>query len=1006
MKRAGEILLRLLPAATAALLVVVSTTSAQDAPRPVKRAAAEVAVGGITLQERVAQQERLHARLMAEMPDQALQDPTRVELAQKDRDDLAEPYLSGTPMRIGVVKTISPNVEVVSGKGFQRGVIQETNDDGFVWAMTVTSPDAKAIRVHFTNFSLPPHAKMYFYSPNGAADGPYVGVGRNGDGDFWTRSIASDTGVIQLRCPNADRANVSFVLSELGHIHDRPATPEAGGNADRDTWPCADNVPCLIDANCVSGTPADPAKDAVAKMEWIIMPYIYTCTGGLLTDTDPNTQIPYFLTANHCFDSDISNLETFFFYTTDSCNGECPGSLVHGGTPPPADTIGITVVATGTQGDYTLATLDEDPPAGVTYLGWSNAPVAFTDGTPLYRISNANFGPQVYADYEVDTTTPICTGIPRGRWIYSTNIQGSTMGGSSGSPVLNGDSEVVGQLTGCCGYNCADDCDFVNNWTIDGAMAYYWSAVEPFLDPPILTLTGSCFYDPEMTQPVDPVTVEVTNLDTAATFQASTAANQYTLALSIGTDVNAGDTLRYIAKDDTNFINVTDHLVTQTEIDARSIYLDLVLDEFYLDLNDFPMYEADPPDEDQMCGPAVAQMTLNYMYWDSNQDPVPPMTFDDQQALYDYGIAHNETPELAFLDTVGIWHVIQDHRPLPYSEYGYNFSKRHDADSSEMLKQIAQWIAYPIGTYGGHKDGHPLHVPGVIPAYGDYSNWMAVRGIHTSDDAYPLPPELDVYGFWVNDPYPASLGGIGENSYKTVNELLATYYLPLATGDSYDGEYVAICEPPESLGEEDVVPIASPGRFTEEVAELIHTVQTQESPSDDLVDEANMWIVAAAIAGVSEQLIPYDETFGRRFTGTERGTPLFVKSDLGDNYYAVPFNSSGNLTTPTPTDTCGTVVVVLVDGTDGHFKEASWVRIPVEYLPISESDALRTAYEWLEKLGLEPASLEQATVELVHINSTPYYPHWRIVGDGFALLIGQDGSVDILPSYSDSPLTP
>ena len=57
------------------------------------------------------------------------------------------------------------------------------------------------------------------------------------------------------------------------------------------------------------------------------------------------------------------------------------------------------------------------------------------------------------------------------------------MGGSSGSPVLNSASEVVGQLSGCCGFNCGDECDSVNNWTVDGALAYYWDSVSEFLDP-------------------------------------------------------------------------------------------------------------------------------------------------------------------------------------------------------------------------------------------------------------------------------------------------------------------------------------------------------------------------------------------------------------------------------------------------------------------------------------------------------------------------------------------
>jgi hypothetical protein len=49
--------------------------------------------------------------------------------------------------------------------------------------------------------------------------------------------------------------------------------------------------------------------------------------------------------------------------------------------------------------------------------------------------------------------------------------------------VVNADGEVVGQLTGGCGYNINDVCDYENNWTVDGALAHYFSKVEEFLDP-------------------------------------------------------------------------------------------------------------------------------------------------------------------------------------------------------------------------------------------------------------------------------------------------------------------------------------------------------------------------------------------------------------------------------------------------------------------------------------------------------------------------------------------
>ncbi len=228
-------------------------------------------------------------------------------------------------------------------------------------------------------------------------------------------------------------------------------------------------------------------------MEWISGQFINTCTGGLLADTDSGSQIPYFLTANHCVSSSISNLETFFNYTTDSCNGGCPDSLVTGGTPPPASTVGGTVLATGSAQDYTLLTLDQAPPAGAVFLGWNNAPIASSTGAQLYRISNPNFGPQAYSQHTVDGNSPQCTGWTRPNRIYSVDQTGATMGGWSGSPVVNSAGEVVGQLSGCCGFNCGNECDAANNWTVDGALAAYWSSVEQYLDPqPECASNGDC----------------------------------------------------------------------------------------------------------------------------------------------------------------------------------------------------------------------------------------------------------------------------------------------------------------------------------------------------------------------------------------------------------------------------------------------------------------------------------------------------------------------------------
>jgi hypothetical protein len=209
--------------------------------------------------------------------------------------------------------------------------------------------------------------------------------------------------------------------------------------------------------------------------------YYYICSGGLLADTDPGTSIPYFLTANHCISKrrEAASVEAIFRYRAADCSDNS--------CPPPGPTLprvlGSTILESGRTGDYTLLLLDQPAPAGSFFLGWNATPVAFNDGFGLYRISHPQGGPQAYSYHEVDTSKPTCTTWPRGSWIYSTDIVGATEGGSSGSPVLNSNGQVVGQLSGACGYNVGDPCDAELNATVDGAFASYYSDVAGWLNP-------------------------------------------------------------------------------------------------------------------------------------------------------------------------------------------------------------------------------------------------------------------------------------------------------------------------------------------------------------------------------------------------------------------------------------------------------------------------------------------------------------------------------------------
>jgi len=280
----------------------------------------------------------------------------------------------------------------------------------------------------------------------------------------------------QAREYSADGFTHTFIGDEVrvrgaAHVAGAGAV-NMGGNL------CSFNAPCTENAQCATmPVNISTARNAYASILFKSGRYYYVCSGGLIADSDTNSEIPYFLTANHCVSKgrEAYSVETFFQYVRDC-------SQTDGCFFPNSDTIGSTIVATDRQGDYSLLRLSGTPPQGAVYLGWNSEPIAHTNGADLYRISHPGGAPQAYSTHQVDTGAGTCTSWPRGSWIYSRDTFGATEGGSSGSPVLNSNAEVVGQLSGACGFNAGSVCDNTSNATVDGAFAGYFPEISPFIE--------------------------------------------------------------------------------------------------------------------------------------------------------------------------------------------------------------------------------------------------------------------------------------------------------------------------------------------------------------------------------------------------------------------------------------------------------------------------------------------------------------------------------------------
>ena len=442
---------------------------------------------GMTAEENIQRQIDLSGRLMKDLPSASQLKQVRITLGHDEIDAIDQADKSSTPLKIGLVKAMTPGVEVY---GLDRGPSSNlprqgtsgeairTRDGGYVWALAVGSDQAGAIRVHVENLTLPKGVELYVHSRAGEAYGPYTGTGVDDSGEFWTPAVFGRETIVQVRvsgpAAEASLRDVSFKISEVGIITEKSVS---GLNPVVEATSFCGNPSCIVDASCFSG--ANSIKDAYAKQEWIQGAFIYTCTGGLLNDSNP-TQDNFFLTANHCYskNSTAKNVSFYWRFRTSNCNGSCPSNNGW-----PFKTTGGSVAAANRKGDYTLVHLNSAPPSGSVFLGFTSAPVANTNGVALHRVSNPNFGPQVYNEQSVSTSAPTCGGWPRGERIYSRDTLGGTDGGSSGSPVVNASDQVVGQLSGACGTNVNNPCDNVNNATVDGAFAFYFATVQPILAP-------------------------------------------------------------------------------------------------------------------------------------------------------------------------------------------------------------------------------------------------------------------------------------------------------------------------------------------------------------------------------------------------------------------------------------------------------------------------------------------------------------------------------------------
>ena len=331
------------------------------------------------------------------------------------------------------------------------------NDDK-LWQLNVICSNALSVNFCYDKFWLPEGGKLFIYSKDRKHFiGAFTSKNNRGNREkirgFATSLVYGNDVILEYYQPKEVTTDaiisIEYVVHGYRYINFGEKSMVSAGD-------------CMVNINCEEGENWQTEKNAVAR---IILEGAYLCTGSLVTTTGLSGE-PILLTANHCITSldkdalDDPALDYTFFYW----NYESPG-CVNNTYSTYYTTTGATILANNSYSDFALLRLSEDPKNISNYvpfyLGWDCSGKSGNAGVCIHHPKGdvkkiSTVGDQPISTSYLSSTENTNSGHWKVIWDATQNGYGTTEGGSSGSPLLNGEHKVIGQLHGGyadCGNN-------------------------------------------------------------------------------------------------------------------------------------------------------------------------------------------------------------------------------------------------------------------------------------------------------------------------------------------------------------------------------------------------------------------------------------------------------------------------------------------------------------------------------------------------------------------------
>jgi lysyl endopeptidase len=332
--------------------------------------------------------------------------------------------------RIGINRLLPTQVTVLARQS-TKGTWVDLGNEGDLWLLTIQSQGALAIRIHLGKLQLPNGAQITVYNTENPQEssGPYDLHSLPGQEDFWTGTVFAARVTVECYVPqDVDANEVGFEILEINHVYwEFSFLLGLEGN-------------CHNDATCFPCWSLEAR--AVSRITFIEGGSGYLCSGCLLNDFDPRTWEDYFLTANHCVGTQTvaNTVEWFWLYQTSTCNGRPPSAWSVTRTIGGAD-----LLASSSGNDFSFMRIRNTTPGGLAYAGWTTGTPGGSDPLACIHHPGGAFKRISYATR---------VGANSNFWTVR-YYSGSTEGGSSGSPIIDPQHHIIGQL--CCGDAACDN---------------------------------------------------------------------------------------------------------------------------------------------------------------------------------------------------------------------------------------------------------------------------------------------------------------------------------------------------------------------------------------------------------------------------------------------------------------------------------------------------------------------------------------------------------------------